>query len=284
MDLYHLPLPSPRSCTVSSTLPASSKSSSPSIVSSHLSSSIPWRTPFAHVQLVSKDFDDEPREQWIETAQLDDSFALDGPLVQDTTFKARHNHPRCNSLELDFGDLPPPSFLSSHLPSPALSTPSSFSYTSSSSSGHSYFPSASTTPSTELPPSPALVPLTLSPISAPPSPAPVPPAAKPSTMHPLHRAKRLSMTPLSCTRALPSPPPAKLALRRGSVVDLPSPALGPVDTGVPPTPPLTPELCARVVEKLDLDTPKGPPSSALATGRSTYFTDLDGAAKRQRFV
>ncbi|GAA5839637.1 hypothetical protein JCM9279_006004 [Rhodotorula babjevae] len=199
-----------------------------------------------------------------------EGFALDGdraPAFSSRRAGGRdevYQRLRQNSLELSLGDLPKPApFLraAAHThPYPSPVSPSSrLCFVDQAPS--CYFDPAHTVSApglastisrddVALPPSPALVPLAFghpeqswATLSA--------PRVEPSTTHPLHRAKRLSMTPLSSTKALPpvdDAPTADLAdmaideppkLRKSSIVDLPLPqAAG--GNGLPFTPPLTP--------------------------------------------
>lgn len=153
------------------------------------------------------------------------------------------NHPRSNSLQLDLGDLPKPDFLFTSQFERAYPSPVSPCTTLFSSSTSSYFDidrrrhgrcasSASGVGdemSLALPPSPALVPISLEPAREP-CPSPPAPHVEPSVSHPLHRAKRLSMTPLATLSSLPTTDAEPPRLRKNSIVDLPPPA----------SPPLTP--------------------------------------------
>ena len=175
---------------------------------------------------------------------------------------------RQNSLELSLGDLPKPApFLRAAAdahPYPSPVSPSSRLFFVDKAPSCYFDPAhtaaaAASTPGpastisrddVALPPSPALVPLAFG--QPEPSSATLSaPRVEPSSTHPLHRAKRLSMTPLSSTKALPpvdEAPTADLAdmvideppkLRKSSIVDLPLPqAAG--GNGLPFTPPLTP--------------------------------------------
>ncbi|GAA5913285.1 hypothetical protein JCM6882_000053 [Rhodosporidiobolus microsporus] len=257
-----------------------------------------WRSPTPIV--VDDDSDalsdcTKAEERWIES--VDDGFLLDDPLSHDiddsTSSSLLLRRPRFNSLGLSLaGDLPSPSFSPPDLAYPSPCTPS----TSTCGGGGAYFPlptlaSASRSGSPSLPPSPALIPISLSSPSAQEpafSPAAAAPRAQPSTTHPLHRAKRLSMTPLSQSSSLPlySPPPlARLQLRKGSIVDLPpvSALLG--GEGMPLTPPLTPLGEAEDLPQLkEEDVPELPPAHATGLGeeRSKRFTKAEGVVKRQR--
>ncbi|BGP25725.1 hypothetical protein Rt10032_c06g2861 [Rhodotorula toruloides] len=200
------------------------------------------------------DGDDEMHREkhtWIEHAPFD-HFELDsatGSQVDEPALLLL-NHPRSNSLELDLGDLPKPNFL---FPSQAYPSPVSPCTTLFSSSTSSYFdldqrrgPRARCASdasgegdemSLALPPSPALVPISLV-VPAPTrdaSPSRPAPHVEPSVSHPLHRAKRLSMTPLPTLSSLPSAD-APPKLRKSSIVDLP-----------PASPPLTPESSLGLV-------------------------------------
>ncbi|GAA5907443.1 hypothetical protein JCM8208_001378 [Rhodotorula glutinis] len=206
-----------------------------------------------------------------------EGFALDGDRAPHAR-KGRdevYQRMRQNSLELSLGDLPKPApFLraaaNAH-PYPSPVSPSSrlafvdkapscyfdpaHTAAADSSTGAAAAGSSTGAASTisrddvALPPSPALVPLAFghpesswATLSA--------PRVEPSLTHPLHRAKRLSMTPLSSTKALPpveddDAPTADMAdmiideppkLRKSSIVDLPLPQ----GNGLPFTPPLTP--------------------------------------------
>ncbi|GAA5849130.1 hypothetical protein JCM8547_006457 [Rhodosporidiobolus lusitaniae] len=176
---------------------------------------------------------------------VDDGFELDG--------RAAPHPARKNSLGLALGEVPIPSFSLGELAYPSPCTPSS-SFCGSS----SYFPpvslsstsTLSASPEPTLPPSPALIPLSLAPapfaaFSPHPPPAPSPRPAPPS--HPLHRQTRLSMTPLSAASLAlhAAPPNPRMKQRKGSIVDLPSPPDF-VTAKLPPTPPLTP--VGRVLE------------------------------------
>ncbi|GJN90144.1 hypothetical protein Rhopal_003143-T1 [Rhodotorula paludigena] len=208
----------------------------------------------------SNDDDRERFEAWLERSSALETFALDGDAAgrQETVDEdaVKLCHPRSNSLELDLGDLPEASFLTvetQSLPSPVSPATTLFSSASS-----SYFDLTWGTPSLEasrssiassssedpmLPPSPALVPLSLDPVDSL-SAAPSAPRVEASAAHPLHRGKRLSMTPMSATKALPlaspayGPPP----VRKSSIVDLPLPPAEQRTDVTPLSPPLTPAL------------------------------------------
>lgn len=215
---------------------------------------------------------------------------------------------RQNSLELSLGDLPKPApFLraaaNAH-PYPSPVSPSSrlafvdkapscyfdpaHTAAADSSTGAAAAGSSTGAASTisrddvALPPSPALVPLAFghpesswATLSA--------PRVEPSLTHPLHRAKRLSMTPLSSTKALPpveddDAPTADMAdmiideppkLRKSSIVDLPLPQ----GNGLPFTPPLTPPTVSAALgpartSKVRLLSLSFVPATSLATDPS----------------
>ncbi|KAK4335734.1 hypothetical protein RTBOTA2_004502, partial [Rhodotorula toruloides] len=227
----------------------------------------------------------EKHHAWLEHTALDhfelDSHSSSSCSQIDEPAPLPLNHPRSNSLELDLGDLPKPNFL---FPSQAYPSPVSPCTTLFSSSTASYFDldqrpgprararcaSAASGEgddmSLELPPSPALVPISLAPVRDP-SPSRPAPHVEPSVSHPLHRAKRLSMTPLPTLSSLPSvdAPPKS---RKNSIVDLPP---------APASPPLTPESSLGLV---------GLPSiEVLACGRRLSVVSNASAVdayKRQR--
>ncbi|BGO92601.1 hypothetical protein NBRC10512_004301 [Rhodotorula toruloides] len=208
------------------------------------------RLPPAHDDI---DMLTEKHPAWLEHAPFD-HFELDSSSSSsqiDEPAPLPLNHPRSNSLELDLGDLPKPNFL---FPSQAYPSPVSPCTTLFSSSTASYFELDQRRPrarsrcasaasgegddmSLELPPSPALVPIFL--VAAPRDTSPSRPAphVEPSVSHPLHRAKRLSMTPLPTLSSLPSTD-APPKLRKNSIVDLPP---------APVSPPLTPESSLGLV-------------------------------------
>ncbi|GAA6036716.1 hypothetical protein JCM8097_003444 [Rhodosporidiobolus ruineniae] len=237
-----------------------------------------------HRQHDGDDGDDKEQQHWIE--HVDDGFRLDEPESMEPA-PLPLNHPRSNSLGLVLEDLPPASlfFLGVDACSPAaypspytpLARPSAHS--------SSYFPPvpSSAPEDPALPPSPALVPLALSRPPSPPRPSSPPPRVEPSVAHPLHRAKRLSMTPLSSSSLPlpPTPPPAaKLALRKGSLVPLPSPSTLPTPAPqwatMPPTPPLTPVEMAVELEALKVNDEAELFPTPLSGARSVSMT------KRQR--
>ncbi|GAA5941685.1 hypothetical protein JCM3775_003633 [Rhodotorula graminis] len=197
-----------------------------------------------------------------------EGFALDRDRAPHARKGGRdevYHRMRENSLELSLGDLPKPApFLraaANARPYPSPVSPSSRLCFVDKAPSCYFDPAhllaaAAAGPASKisrdefaLPASPALVPLDLghaepswSTLSA--------PRVEPSTTHPLHHAKRLSMTPLSSTKALPpvDAPTADLAdmaideppkVRKSSIVDLPLPqAAG--GNGLPFSPPLTP--------------------------------------------
>ncbi|GAA5844856.1 hypothetical protein JCM11251_007348 [Rhodosporidiobolus azoricus] len=258
-----------------------------------------WRSP-SDAYTVDDDDDesdaedtmDKKEEHWFE--QVDDGFLLDGPPSHDVSISSPRGRPRLNSLGLSLSDLPPPSFSP-----PALSYPSPCTPSASTCGGSSYFPlnyslSSAASKEASLPPSPALIPIRVA-LSSPPAPeepasSPAP-RVEPSLSHPLHRAKRLSMTPLSTHGTLPlsSPPacpPAKMQLRKGSIVELPElTALGGGQGETPLTPPLTPlgeaaDLPSRGVEAEEkVELPRH--GTALGEDRSKRFTKVDGKRQRQ---
>ncbi|BGP33277.1 hypothetical protein JCM10296v2_005071 [Rhodotorula toruloides] len=195
----------------------------------------------------------EKYHAWLEHApfdhsELDSSSSSCSQIDEPTPLPL--NHPRSNSLELDLGDLPKPNFL---FPSQAYPSPVSPCTALFSSSTASYFDLDQRRPRTrarcasaasgegddmslELPPSPALVPISLVAPAQDPSPSRPAPHVEPSISHPLHRAKRLSMTPLPTLSSLPSTD-APPTLRKNSIVDLPP---------APASPPLTPESSLRL--------------------------------------
>ncbi|GAA5974440.1 hypothetical protein JCM11641_003213 [Rhodosporidiobolus odoratus] len=213
-----------------------------------------WESSWAGVDEAQHQMDKKV-DGWACTANVGHDFALD---ETDGCDPVPPYQSRSNSLELDFGDLPPPTFFSASSAYPSPCSPASGCI-----GIGSYFPLQRSF--LTLPPSPRLVPLALD--SPCPSPAFLPaPRVQASTTHPLHRAKRLSMTPLRSPSALPAvevveePVVPKMKQRKGSLVDLP---LVPVDA-MPLTPPTTPIACDASLPKLQEEKKKDKGSRALA--------------------
>lgn len=112
----------------------------------------------------------------------------------------------------------------------------------------------------DLPPSPELVPFSLPPVPAVPlDELPPAPPALVAASHPLHRAHRLSMTPVGAGASqldVPTSPestsPQPPRIRKSSIVDLPlvDPLSGAAETGLqplPPTPPRSPTALLRMM-------------------------------------
>ncbi|GAA5960640.1 hypothetical protein JCM8115_001778 [Rhodotorula mucilaginosa] len=102
-----------------------------------------------------------------------------------------------------------------------------------------------------LPPSPELVPLSLPPIPATLPELPPAPAVAPAPSHPLHRAHRLSMTPVGATPSHLELSSVPESTQPPSIVDLPPVSLsGAAETGLhpqPPTPPRSPRAHLRML-------------------------------------
>ncbi|GAA6049366.1 hypothetical protein JCM3770_007310 [Rhodotorula araucariae] len=217
------------------------------------------QTPLKHSATRSKG-------PWVGTASLD-GFKLDGTSATQGLCLGPHedaqlsHRMRNNSLELDLGDLPKaaPFLLAlQDQPYPSPVSPATTLFTSGSSSYFDFVPSAETLPSLApsgcrdhlaLPPSPALVPISLSRPASPARESSPPPRVEVAITHPLHRAKRLGMTPLASTAALPTSEPRTAVagteppkVRKSSVVDLPQPQPASGFGGLPLSPPLTPAL------------------------------------------
>ncbi|BGP41303.1 hypothetical protein JCM10449v2_005280 [Rhodotorula kratochvilovae] len=205
---------------------------------------------------------------WVDTAALD-GFKLDSAAAAAAQGLCLGRHPtdevynrqRHNSLELDLGDLSKEASFLLAVQDQPYPSPVSPATTLFSSATSSYFdlipvgdPASSSASSVcrddlALPPSPALVPISLSRPASPPPDSSPPPRVEVAITHPLHRAKRLGMTPLSSTKALPvvesQTPVAECEapkLRKNSIVDLPLPQARGGTGGLPLSPPLTPAL------------------------------------------
>ena len=142
-----------------------------------------------------------------------------------------------------------------------------------------------------LPPSPDLVPLSLPPIQDALPELPPAPAVAPSASHPLHRAHRLSMTPVGT-----APPPSLLEMssspestqppriRKNSIVDLPpvSVSLGAAETGLhplPPTPPRSPTAHLRMMPLPSPQTVEALPPPQLVSPATPAIRPLAAAAE-----